>query len=119
MFLYPPVPFKEVGLGHVLPPHSGLDALGRHAVSELGDVLGVSRLQHRVLKHPELLPCASRKRRGENKLDGEGQVTAGITLQEQHARRADLQGQIQALLQMAGNNLLPCITAFDVDVSLI
>lgn len=64
MFFYPPVPFKEVGLGHILPPHGGLDALGRHAVAELGDVLGVSRLQHRVLKHPELLPCTSRKRRG-------------------------------------------------------
>lgn len=57
--LHSPVPFKEVGLGHVLPPHGGLDALGRHAVAELGDVLGISRLHHRVLKHPELFPCTS------------------------------------------------------------
>lgn len=114
--LCPPVAFKEVGLGHVLPPHGRLDALSRHAVAELGDVLGVSRLQHCVLKHPELLACTSRKT-GRNKL--EGQATAGITLQERHARRADLHRQIQALQQMAGNNLLPSITVFDVDVSLI
>lgn len=88
---YLPVPFKEVGLGHILPPHSSLDALGRHAVAKLGDVLGVSWLQHGVLKHPELLPCTPRKE-GEKKLKKGGQVTEWITLQERHTRRADLQG---------------------------
>lgn len=74
--VYPPVSFKEVGLRHILPPYSGLDALGRHPVAKLGDVLGVSRLQHCVLKHPELLPCKSKwrgkqikRRRTSNSLD--------------------------------------------------
>lgn len=53
------------------------------------------------------------------KLVGEGQVTAGVTLQEQDARRADLQRQLHALQQIADNNLLPCVSVFDVDVSLI
>lgn len=61
-FVKIPVAFKEVGLRHILPPHSGLDALGRHPVAKLGDVLWVSRLQHCVLKHPELLPCKSKWR---------------------------------------------------------
>lgn len=69
---HPPVPFKEVGLGHVLPPQGSLNALGRHAIAKLGDVLGVSRLQHGVLKHPELLPCTARKKKVENKLEGGG-----------------------------------------------
>lgn len=60
--LDPPVPFKEVGFGHVLPPHSRLDALGWHAVTKVDDVLGVSSLQHCVLKHPELLSCTWKKR---------------------------------------------------------
>lgn len=61
-FVKTPVAFEEVGLRHILPPHSGLDALGRHPMAKLGDVLGVSRLQHCVLKHPELLPCKSKWR---------------------------------------------------------
>lgn len=60
----PPVTFEEVGLGHVLPPHRRLDALRRHPVAELGDVFGVSGLQHRVFKYPELLSCKSAN--GEN-----------------------------------------------------
>lgn len=63
-FLNTPVPFKEISLCHVLPPHRRLDALGRHPVAKLRDVLRVSRLQHRVLKHPELLAWKFKKRRG-------------------------------------------------------
>lgn len=55
----PPVSFEEIGLGHVLPPHGRLDALGRHAVAKLGDVPWVVRLQLRVLVYPELLSCVS------------------------------------------------------------
>lgn len=68
---YPPVPFKEVGLGHVLPPESRIDALGRHAVAELGDVLGVSWLQHGVFKYPVLLSWTTSKRGEDWYQDGE------------------------------------------------
>lgn len=67
-------------------------------MAKLGDVLGVSRLQHRVFKHPELLSCTSIKKQTENKLEGDGQGTTGITPPgEKPMPRADLQGQIQAL----------------------
>lgn len=79
-----PVPFEEIGLGHVFPPHGRLNALSRHPVAKLHDVLRVSGLQHRVLKHPELLACNYRKwwgrkiheKREEEGEQGEGHLRA-------------------------------------------
>lgn len=51
-----PVSFEEVGLGDVLPPDGGLDALGGHAAAEQRDVLRVRRLESRVLEDPETVP---------------------------------------------------------------
>lgn len=75
-------------------------------MGKLGDVLGVSGLQHRVLKHPELLSCISRKR-----------------VRKQIRRRTSNRGDYHTGGQKtpkrtehtAGNNLLRCITVFDAD----
>lgn len=48
-----PVSFKEVGLGDVLPPDDGLDALRRHSSPEQRDVLRVRRLERCVFEEPE------------------------------------------------------------------
>lgn len=75
-------------------------------MGKLGDVLGVSGLQHRVLKHPELLSCISRKR-----------------VRKQIRRRTSNRGDYppggqktpKRTEHTAGNNLLRCITVFDAD----
>lgn len=41
IILHRPVSFKEVGLGGVLPPDGGLNALRRHSSPEQRDVLRV------------------------------------------------------------------------------
>lgn len=53
ILLHTPVSFKEVGLGDVLPPDGGLDALRRHSSPEQRDVLRVRRLERRVFEEPE------------------------------------------------------------------
>lgn len=53
LILHRPVSFKEVGLGDVLPPDGGLNALRRHSSPEQRDVLRVRRLERCVFEEPE------------------------------------------------------------------
>lgn len=114
----PPVAFKEVCFCHVLPPHGGLDALGRHPVAKLGNVFGVPRLQHCVLKHPELLPCKLKQGK-ETDIKSWTTSNSWLPSRSNTQERKIYSDGFKPRNKMAGRNLLPFITVLDVDVHLI